>query len=219
MGLLDVFDITQVWQRIVTFLGPVGKVLEKGRIAVVHIASIVQRSNKFGDDLVTEFKAWRSFREDIRFRSRVVNLEIAFQKTKALIEGIPAAWHSILDILHQIRSSIPGPESPTAELTDLLEPEEGTGEVVTKILGKFPKLAKGLERTAVVLGLIIDNLEKLSAFFDDLQTILDEITRLRLEIERLDTIFLEQSNKRKRIRLADGRTIRIRLGKLHSAGI
>lgn len=223
MALLDVFDLSAVYARVIKFLGPVGKVIDLGVSAIKRLGTIVQRQTKLMDDAVKEFQAWRNFKEDIRLKSRVVNLESAITKTRALIEGIPAAWHAIVDIVKDFRRKLDPVGAETAEnieiAGDLGKVEEGTGEILTKLLNKFPKLLKGLERAAIILGLILDALESLSKLIDDLQVILDEITRLRLEIEKLDSIFLSQDNKRERVKLADGKTIRIRLGKLHSAGL
>ena len=219
MALLDVFDLTAVYDRVIKFLGPVGKLIDGARLALVHLKTIVQRMTKLLDAGVAEFQAWRHFKEDIKFKSRVVNLEIAFTKTRALIEGIPNAWHSILDIIQQFKEKL-NVESPVREAADLsAEIEEGSGEGLTSILKKFPKLAKGLEKVLGVLALVLDALESTSKTIDDLQVILDEISALRREIESLDTIFLAQNNKRKRVKLADGRSIQIRVGKLHSAGL
>lgn len=219
MGLLDVFDLTSVYDRLIRFLGPVGKLIESARKSFVRLRTIVQRATALMDAAIAEFNAWRHFKEDIKFHSRVVNLESAFEKTRALIEGIPNAWNSIVDIVKEFKGKV-FQANPASEAEDILAPaEDGSGEGMTALLKKFPKLAKSLERAAGVFALVLDALESISKTIDDLQTILDEVTALRREIESLDTVFLSQSNKRKRVKLADGRSIRIRLGKLHSAGV
>lgn len=215
MGLLDVFDLTAVWRRIKTFLGPVGKLIDKAGDALSKLITIVQRTSKLLDDGIAEFKAWRSFKQDVRLKSRVVNLEMAFEKTKALIEGIPEAWHSIIDIFRKFREQVPGRSVVPEAIETATELEEGSGEGLTALLEKFPKLAKLLEKSIGVLALVLQALESISEVVDDLESILQEVTRLRLEIEKLDTVFLSQSNKRKRLKLADGSTIRIRVGNIH----
>jgi hypothetical protein len=217
VGLFDVFDVSAVYARVIKFLGPVGKLIDQGLKSYLKLKTIVTRSTELLDHAITEFNAWRHFKEDIKFKSRVVNLESAFEKTKALIVGIPNAWHSIIDIVKEFKGKV-FQANPASEVEDVLAPaEDGTGEGLTAVIKKFPKLAKGLERAAGVFVLVLDALESISKTIDDLRVILDEITALRLEIERLDTIFLNQSNARKRLRLQDGKTIRIRVGKLHAA--
>jgi hypothetical protein len=219
VGLLDVFDLSSVYDRVIKFLGPVGKLIDAGRKAFLKLRTIVERATVLMDGLIAEFNAWRHFKEDIKFKSRVVNLESAFEKTKALIEGIPKAWNSIVDIVKEFKGKVLE-ANPASEAEELLAPaEDGSGEGLTAVLKKFPKLAKSLERIGGVLVLVLDALESISKTIDDLQSILDEISALRREIESLDTIFLTQHNKRKRIKLADGKSIRIRLGKLHAAGL
>lgn len=219
MGLLDVFDLTAVYDRVIKFLGPVGKLIESGRKSFLRLRTIVERATVLMDGAIAEFHAWRQFKEDVKFKSRVVNLESAFEKTKALIEGVPKAWNSIVDIVKEFKGKVLE-ANPVREAEEIVTvEEEGSGEGLTALLKKFPKLAKGLERVAGVFALVLDALESISKTIDDLQAILDEVSALRREIEHLDTIFLSQSNKRHRVKLADGKTIRIRVGKLHSAGL
>jgi hypothetical protein len=144
---------------------------------------------------------------------------MAITKTRALVEGIPAAWHSIQDLFKQFKEKVNTANVNTQAADLAADIEEGTGEGVAGLLKKFPKLAKGLTKIFGVLVLVTDALESVSRTIDDLQVILDEITRLRLEIEKLDTVFLSQSNARERVKLADGKVIRIRVGKLHAAGV
>jgi hypothetical protein len=90
--------------------------------------------------------------------------------------------------------------------------EGGTGEGILK---RLPRLAKGLEKLLGVISLIVDAVISWSDAVDKLQTIVDEVTRLREAIEKGDLIFLKQSNPRKTLTLTDGTKIKIRLGNLH----
>jgi len=218
VALLDVFNLPAVFDAIKRILGPFGKLFDILKKSFDELATIIERSTKLLDGIIAEAKAWQNFKQDIRFKSRVINLESAIEKTRALIEGIPAAWRSIQDIFKQFKEQFPTAGNPAAEAEALIEDVEAEGGVKA-LLKKFPKLAKGLEKVLGVLALVLQALESISKTVDDLQTILDEITRLRLEVEKLDTIFLSQSNKRARVKLADGKSIRIRVGKLHTAGL
>ena len=53
-----------------------------------------------------EIAGFKNFRQDLRFKSRVVNLESAITKTRDLILGIPATWRAVLDLFSQIKSAI-----------------------------------------------------------------------------------------------------------------
>jgi len=210
------FDLSGIFDVIKRFLGPVGKLIDGIKTSITHLTSIVQNSTKLLDGVIAEAKAWRNFKSDIRIKSRVIQLESAIEKTRTLIEGIPAAWRSIQDIFKNFKTQFDAGGDPIADADaaaeDLASAEEGG---ITALLKRFPKLAKGFEKVLGVLALVIQALEAISSTIDDLQQILDEITALRLEVEKLDTVFLSQSNKRKSIKLADGSSMRIRIGNLH----
>ena len=209
------FSLDGLFSAIKSFLGPFGKLFDLLTQSWDKLTTIVQRATKLLDDGIAEFNAWKNFKQDIRLKSRVVNLESAIDKTRALIEGIPTAWHSIIDIVKQFKNQIGEGGNPTEDAEALIKDAESGG--LKDLLTKFPKLAKGLEKILGVLALVLQALESISAVIDDLQNVLDEITRLRLEIEKLDTIFLQQGNKRKLLKLANGKSIKIRLGKLHAS--
>jgi conjugal transfer/entry exclusion protein len=210
------FDLSAVFNAVKSFLGPVGKLIDSLKTSITHLTNIVQNATKLLDGIIAEAKAWASFKQDVRIKSRVIALESAIAKTRTLIEGIPAAWRSIQDIFKTFKTQFDAGGDPIADADavaeDLASAEEGG---ISALLKKFPKLAKGFEKILGILALVIQALEAISSVIDDLQQILDEITALRLEIEKLDTIFLSQSNKRKTLKLADGSSIQIRVGKLH----
>jgi conjugal transfer/entry exclusion protein len=144
-----------------------------------------------------EVDGWKHFKEDIRLKSRVVNLEMAFKKTRDLVEGIPASWHAVLDLFSQIKSAL---------AKDVAE-EEGAALLAVE--------TAGLSEVAVAIAIIYQVASFVESVVSDLQTILDEAKRLRLEVEKLDSVFLQQGNKRKTLKLEDGSTIKVRTGKLH----
>jgi len=216
MALFSI-DFSGILDAIKRFLGPVGKLLDevqKGYDKTVHI---FDAADKLRESVVTELSAWKNFKQDIRFSQRVVNLETAIQKTRDLVEGIPASWHAILDIIKQVkenfRSAREGAAAAEEAAADVEEVEAGG---ITKLLAKFPRVARALEKTLGAVALVVQGLEQVVQVIDDLQTIVDEIRRIRLEIEKLDTIFLQQNNKRKTLRLSNGQTIRVRVGNLHN---
>lgn len=217
MASLFGFNFSGIFDAIKTFLGPFGQLIDKIKDGATHLLNIRSSIEKLRTSILEEIAGFKNFKQDIRVKQRVVNLETAIAKTRDVIQGIPEAWNSIKDIITQIRekfSESTGTTDAAAEAeavaTDI---EEGGAKA---LLTKFPKLAKALEKVVVVVGLIVDALKFVSDIVDDLQTIVDEVKRLRLEIEKLDSIFLPQSNKRKTLKLADGGSIRVRVGKLHS---
>ena len=206
-------DFGSLFTAVQTFLGPFGKLFDSLKTTYTHVTNIYSSAQALVTSVTNEINAWRNFKQDIRFKSRVVNLESAATKTRDLIAGIPAAWRAIVDIVKNFKQQLSGEANPIEEAEAASQDIEASG--VKALLTKFPALARALERVLGVLAIIIQALEAITNTIDDIQTIVDEITRLRLEIEKLDTIFLSQSNKRKSLKLADGGSIRVRLGKLH----
>jgi methyl-accepting chemotaxis protein len=214
MALFSI-DFGQLFNLIRRFLGPFGKLIDKVKETYDHLVNILNDAQELADSVVVEITAWKTFKQDIRIRQRVVQLERAIEKTRALIEGIPEAWRSILDVVKRVRANIGGGADAATEAEAVVEDVEEGG--VSGLLKRFPSLAKGLEKLLGVLALIIQALESISGVIQDIQQIVDEIKAIRLEIERLDTIFLPQNNKRKTVRLSDGSTMKIRVGSLHSS--
>ena len=216
MALSDIFNFSAIFDRLKTFLGPFGKLLDSLKKSYDKLINIFDTGKKLTDSIITEVNGWKNFKSDIRFAQRVVQIESAVEKTKQLIEGIPESWRAIVDIVKTLKSQISSETNPIEEAEAATEDIEASG--VKSLLTKFPALAKALEKVLGVLALVLTALEAIATTIDDLQTIVNELRAIRLEIEKLDTIFLSQSNKRKTLRLQNGKTIKIRVGKLHASG-
>jgi hypothetical protein len=179
-------------------IADLGTVFQDIKNTFNHLTGVFGAGKNLFDTVVSEIDAWKNFKQDIRLRSRVINLERAITKTKELIAGIPASFRAAVDIVKQIGKAI---EKDVAA-------EEGAAVLAVE--------TAGLSEIVVAIGILYQVLSFVADIISDLQTIVDELKRLREEIEKLDTIFLSQSNKRKTLKLADGSTIRIRTGgKLH----
>jgi len=189
-------DVVSV-KNIQAILGDLGKLFTNVKTTFAHLTGVIGAGQNLFDSVRGEIDGWKNFREDIRLKSRVVNLESAFRKTRDLILGIPASWRAILDIFSQVRKAI----------AKDVAAEEGAALLAIE--------TAGLSEIAVAIGIFYQVLSFVADIISDVQTIVDELKRLRLEIEKLDTIFLSQSNKRKRLKLANGKSIRIRVGELH----
>lgn len=215
MAFTDLFNFSGIFDRIKAFLGPFGKLLDSLKQSYDKLIHIFDAATKLKDSVVAEVDGWRNFKQDIRFAQRVVQLESAFKKTRDLIQGIPAAWRSIVDVFKQSKDLLPTTANPIAEEEAIFQDAEQGG--FKSLLEKFPRLARGLEKALGALAILLQALETIASVIDDLQTIVDEISGLRKEFEKLDTIFLPQSNKRKTLKLASGKSIRIRVGHLHAS--
>jgi len=192
-----------IFSKIGSFFKTAGKDLVNLVKNIITVFTKVKDLFSEVNNLVTSVKGeidgWKNFKEDIRLKSRVVNLETAFRKTRDLVEGIPKSYHAVLDLFSQIK---------TALARDVAE-EEGAALLAVE--------TAGLSEVAVALQIIYQVLSFVESVVSDLQTILDEAKGLRLEVEKLDTVFLQQDNKRKTLKLDNGKSIRIRVGKLHAS--
>jgi hypothetical protein len=183
-------NFRQFWDDLV-------KLFEKVKNLYNHFVGVFDAANHLFDSVRGEIDAWKNFKEDIRIRQRVVQIERAIVKTRELILGIPASWRAALDLIAQARKAIQ---------KDIIAEEVAAATAIE---------TAGLSEIAVAIGIVYQVVSFVADVVQDLQTIIDELKRLRLEIERLDTIFLQQDNKRKTLRLENGQRIRIRVGRLH----
>jgi hypothetical protein len=187
----SVAGIKKIFADVVTVINDFTTVFTKITGIVGSVETLVQA-------VKDEVAGFKNFRQDLRIKSRVINLETAIQRTRDLILGIPASWRAVVDLFSQIKSAI-GKDVAAEEGAAILAVETA-----------------GLSEVVVGISILYQVASFVESVISDLQTIVDEVKRLRLEIEKLDTIFLSQSNKRKSLKLADGSTIRIRTGgKLH----
>ena len=83
MALFDF--LSPLLDRIKAALGPLGKLWDKVVEAYNHVTNIITTGNHLVDSIVSEVNAWKNFRENIRFKQRVINLEKAIEKTTELI--------------------------------------------------------------------------------------------------------------------------------------
>jgi hypothetical protein len=209
---MALFNLAGIFSAAQTLFTGLSQLATKIKDSFTRIFSVFSDAQKLVDTVLSEIEAWKNFKQDLRFSSRVINLEAAIAKTKDLIQGIPDSWNAIKDLVKEFKSQLETSE-PAAEAAETAEEVETGG--LKQLASDFPKLAKGLEKILGVLAVITGALEAVSKVIADLQTIVDELKRIRLEIEKLDTIFLSQSNKRKVVHLEDGSTMKIRVGRLH----
>lgn len=191
----------------------VGRLVTKIKDGVSHTLTLFERIQKLVDSIKSEITQFSQWKEDIAFRTRVISVPKAVEHTQELVQGLRDSWSAILDIVKQLKEKTTGGD-PKAEAEEMAgDLEGGAGE---SLLKRLPKLGKGLEKLLGVVTLIVDSIVTISDVIDDVQTIVDEVTRLREAIEHGDLIFLQNRNKRKTLTLADGSTIKIRVGNLHS---
>ena len=191
---------------------PIKTIVSKVVAGVTEITTLFDRINELVESVKSEIEAWKKFRINPRFKSRVVNIPAAYERTKDFFESFPATWASFQDLIKQFREKL-NIENPVAEAEEAAAGVEESG--AASILDRFPKLVRGLEKLAGVVTLVVDAIVTISNALDDVQAIVDEITSVREEIENLETLFLSQSNPRRTEKLAGGGSVKFRVGNLH----
>ncbi len=194
----------------------VGKLVNKIKDGIQHVLTIVDRITRLAQSIKAEVDAFRNWKEEFQIKNKVINLPKAIERTQDLVTEIRTSYDDIVQIVKDVSETIKGGGNPEQEAEEVAADLGDLSNVGESLLKKLPKLSKGLEKMLGVVSLIVDALIQWSDIIDKLQTIVDTIRDVRLEIETGSTIFLFQGNKRKTVTLDDGTVMKIRLGKLHS---
>jgi phage-related minor tail protein len=196
-------------------LGPFGKLFDLLGKFWDRLKKLPGRIDELVRLIRTEITEWRNFKEDIAFRTGVINIPKAVEKTRQLIEEVVNARDAVIDLFNQIKEKLQTTGgNPAQEAEDAIKDIESSG--LRDILSKFPRLLKGAEKILGFIAVITDALETILDALDDLIKIVKAIRDLREEIEHGATIFLQQKNPRKALALKEGGSIKVRLGNLHS---
>jgi hypothetical protein len=170
----------------------------------------------------SEVLEWKNFRENLRFKGGVINLQSVRTKIEDLISEAITAWHSLVDLFTSgFRNITVRPiEEATDALTDVIDAFGSLERLGLKAwLERIgPTLEKAGGKVFEVLAVIQAVAEELLKVVRELKSIVQFTKDVRLFAEEGDGIFLSQSNKRRKIKVADvsgGGEINIRLGNLH----
>lgn len=193
---------------ILTPLRPVIKVLTDLKGSTI---GLFDKVSHLATTAKEEYEAIRDFKEDLHWRGRVVNAPQVVKKIKRLTEIPAEVATAVKDLITRIEEQAGGktPGELAEEAVDSLEGIEDFRGLLQKFV---PKLAKGGEKLLGVLAILVDVLIQWNAAIDDLQTVVDDLREVRLDIEKLDLIFLPQNHARRWVQLEDGRRTRWRIG-------
>jgi hypothetical protein len=194
--LVASLGIDDLFQFLLKKFPALQKLLDLGQKLIQHFTGTFDAGIHLFDSFTAEVNAFKHFKEDFRLKSRVVNVERAITKIRDLVQGLFDAWRSIVSLFKGLSFKL-----ETGGAAEVAEAATGIGLPIAVV-------------NALVI--IVEVLDTVRNIIDAFQTVIDEIKRLREFIETGDTIFLQQRNPRKILRLADGKTIKIRLGRLHS---
>src|ERR1041385_88885 len=211
----DIIDrlLAPLFEKVKKIFEPFGKAFNLVGRFWTQLTSIVSRSQSLVELVISEVTEWRNFRENIAFRTKLVSLPAAVNHVQDFIAEVRAAWSAVVELVQQLKGKFETTGNPTEEAEEAIADIQNSG--FKTIIEKFPKLFKGLEKLLGALAILLDAFESISVGIDDLTTIVNALRDLRIDVESGGPLFLQQSNRRKSIRLKEGGSIRVRIGNLH----
>jgi len=118
------------------------------------------------------------------WKNRVISVPIAIENITNVWDIVHDFITRVEDVCRIIRERVHGaPEIEPENIPQLAELPSKLGRVGEKILA--------------IAALVIDSLQAIEDFIGDLQSIVDDIHQLRIDLENLDGVFLQQNNPRR----------------------
>jgi hypothetical protein len=146
-------------------------------------------------NLQVEIEKLKNFQFDVRWRTRVINVPIAIDQVRNLIDEI---FHGLIDKLDQVVAPLQDLSGKIQELTRKQSATEDQITALAKIEGGIAFVQTAIHDTRQAM----DSVKDLSELFLDITN----------RIESGSDLFLQQGNPRVRLK----GTISARVGKLHA---
>jgi hypothetical protein len=166
---------------------------------VTHIydftLGIVDDATKLFNSITDEIDQITHFKFVAQWNNRVISVPRVFKNIQELIAIPGKIVDAITNLIKDIGTKFRG--AAGAEAVEEVIP--GVGQVIG------------------VVTIVSQVLVTVKDAVSQLQTVVDAITTVRKDVTNLDAIFLPNQNPRKTEKLADGGTIKIRVGSLHKA--
>ena len=199
MGLLDAalgaLGLDQLFNYILNKFPALRQLLDLGQKIIEHFTGVFQAGVNLFNSAQSEFESWKHFKEDIRFKQRVIVVEQALKKVKQFTDELISAWKEILSL---IKSA--GVKLETGGAAEIAEAATGIGLPIAIV-------------NAIVI--VVEVLDTIRNLIDTAQDIVNVIASVR-EFLQGDFLFLQQRNRRQVLKLESGGSIKIRVGNLHS---
>jgi len=219
VGLLD--DLEQrLFQQLAKLFEPILSPLRRLFSAVksffTALIDLVPESIHLVKSIIEEINGWRSFREQINFKTGVISPKSVKDHVQDLIGEIVDSWHALLSIWTGAKlNPISQIEEASTALADVVEEFGRIGRFAEFLKNVGPKIEKVGGKVFEVFAIIQQIAETILDVVRKLQTVVDTIADIRRTFETGEGLFLKQSNPRKTLTLEDGTKIKIRLGNLH----
>jgi hypothetical protein len=159
-----------------------------------QVFTTIQDGELLVENIRAEVLNIKNFKINPAFRTRVINASQAIEQVHNTATSIGT---QISDAFHSFTTAIRG-----IRATASLEAEADPGH----------KSAGVLRAISQIKEVIIE----LDLLFKSLDSLVDAIRQVGDQLESFDALFLPQSNLRRSEKLADGGSIKIRVGSLHS---
>jgi hypothetical protein len=199
MALLDTvlsaLGLDQLWAFILKKFPVLQQLLDLGKKIIEHFTGVFQAAVDLFNSAQSEFDSWKHFKEDVRFKQRVIVVEQALKKVKQFTDELISAWKEILSLIKNA-----GIKLETGGAAEIAEAATGIGLPIAIV-------------NAIVL--IVEVLDTVRNLIDTAQNIVNVIKDVR-EFLQGDFLFLQQRNTRKVLKLESGGSIKVRVGNLHS---
>jgi hypothetical protein len=188
-----------LWAELQTVYSAVANFATK---SVVDVSGVLSDLQGIHDDwiemkanLQVEIEKLKNFQFDVRWRTRVINVPIAIDQVRNLIDEI---FHGLIDKLDQVVAPLQDLSGKIQELTRKQSATEDQVTALAKIEGGIAFVQTAIHDTRQAM----DSVKDLSELFLDITN----------RIESGSDLFLQQGNPRVRLK----GTISARVGKLHA---
>jgi hypothetical protein len=199
MALLDTvlgaLGLDQLFAFILKKFPVLQQLFDLGKKIISHFTGVFQAGVDLFNSAQSEFESWKHFKEDVRFKQRVIVVEQALKKVKQFTDELISAWKEILSL---IKSA--GVKLETGGAAEIAEAATGIGLPIAIV-------------NAIVI--VVEVLDTIRNLIDTAQNIVNVIKDVR-EFLQGDFLFLQQRNTRKVLKLESGGSIKVRVGNLHS---
>lgn len=222
MGLIQTLE-DRLLAAIKRFFAPVISPLQKLWSVIKSFATalinVIPDTISLVQLVISEVKAWKSFKEGINFKTGVINLQSARDRIEQLIQEILDAWSALEGLFTD------GFKLPLKSVNEMAEAAEEVVVAFEDFFGKFglreflSRLSSTLEKAGgkvlEVLALLEAAAEAALRVVHQLTAIVTAVKDVRETFQTGEGLFLSQKNPRKVLNLADGSSIKVRIGNLH----
>jgi hypothetical protein len=198
-------------------VGPASRLMTSIRQTIDTAVHIFDVMKQIVDNIVQTYEEIKDFEIKPNWKIRVLSAPEAIDNVKELAKVPTRIFIAVRDLVTRVKDSISAFKSPAAEAEAVVAE---AGSVEGFALRLFPRLAslvgKFITRILAIAGLIVQLVIDVDNAIADIKTITDGLRETVQSLNRLNVVFLKQTNPRKTVTLKDGSTMKIRVGHLHS---